>query len=556
MATQSQTTEAKSGVRSKPKVKPAVVVEQLPDELAGLALVAGGPVAAGGADTIDAQAALLGDRRFQTAQRQALAAQIGRVQGNRHLQRVVASIQGRGKAAPYRLSASRASTGSVGGALMNRDSNAQLASAATQTRHDVVQRDNEREVALGFETQGNKVTVSLEGDFPVGPPIKLKYITAKVFCKFGGKFEVELPDGPEPQPGENPPPTKEAKIGQGAAREVAYKYALRAWDKKKDGLANDSLESIDIVPSLGAKGGSESESGFGIAVVVKFGGCAEASGKLTIVKLTEPKDTGGIPLPFDVQGPSLEGEGKLEIPAAKDVPVDKYKLTGSGIFGLKVVAVPNKGEILLYAMKKLAPRILLRFGLTAFQAARNIMSSGPAMIAFLGAYITIKATLATLEEGAEERRVVREAEAACDGFYTGFMTGLGVPMFDGLPHWHAYGLNQASAALRVQVAKIQSHPLFAWAKFTAAELLTAMRQGIAANPKPFKELAESNQWKIKSLYIKRWRDSLTGFQRFFTKTESAEERIKVGLGFKMHEELPEPIDPPPAPPVEPVPSGG
>ncbi len=42
--------------------------------------------------TVEVQAARLGDLRLQTVQRQALAAQIGRVQGNRHLQRMITSI--------------------------------------------------------------------------------------------------------------------------------------------------------------------------------------------------------------------------------------------------------------------------------------------------------------------------------------------------------------------------------------------------------------------------------------------------------------------------------
>jgi hypothetical protein len=47
------------------------------------------PLAAAEGESIEDQAALLNDTRFQAAQRQALAAQIGQVQGNQHLQRVI-----------------------------------------------------------------------------------------------------------------------------------------------------------------------------------------------------------------------------------------------------------------------------------------------------------------------------------------------------------------------------------------------------------------------------------------------------------------------------------
>ena len=59
--------------------------EELTPELADLPRLPGGPMANTGDGTIQAQAARLGDPRLQTAQRQDLAAQIGRVQGNQHL---------------------------------------------------------------------------------------------------------------------------------------------------------------------------------------------------------------------------------------------------------------------------------------------------------------------------------------------------------------------------------------------------------------------------------------------------------------------------------------
>ena len=81
MAKQNQAAETKSDKKSRAKVKP-IVIEELTDDLAGLAQLPGGPIAAAGDGTIQAQAGRLGDPRLQTAQRQALAAQIGRVQGN------------------------------------------------------------------------------------------------------------------------------------------------------------------------------------------------------------------------------------------------------------------------------------------------------------------------------------------------------------------------------------------------------------------------------------------------------------------------------------------
>ena len=60
----------------------------------GQNLLPGGVVGAGSGGTVEAQAARLGDARLPTVQRRALVVQIGRSQGNRHLQRVMASLSG------------------------------------------------------------------------------------------------------------------------------------------------------------------------------------------------------------------------------------------------------------------------------------------------------------------------------------------------------------------------------------------------------------------------------------------------------------------------------
>ncbi|MEW5958058.1 MAG: hypothetical protein AB1801_10065 [Chloroflexota bacterium] len=96
MPKQNRAAETKSDQKSRPKLKPSLV-EELTDDVAGLAQLPGSPVAAVGDGTIQTQAAWLGNPRLQNTQRQAMAAQIGRVQGNGQLQRVVASMKGEGE---------------------------------------------------------------------------------------------------------------------------------------------------------------------------------------------------------------------------------------------------------------------------------------------------------------------------------------------------------------------------------------------------------------------------------------------------------------------------
>lgn len=98
MAKQNQAADTKSEKKRRPQVEPVAVAEPS-GELAGLAVLPGGPLAAAGDGTIQGQSARLDDPRLHSAQRQALAAQIGLVQGNGHLRRVIAQAGRRTRAA-------------------------------------------------------------------------------------------------------------------------------------------------------------------------------------------------------------------------------------------------------------------------------------------------------------------------------------------------------------------------------------------------------------------------------------------------------------------------
>jgi len=75
--------------------KPAVLPEQA-NEFAGVVVLPEGLLGANGDGRIDGQAARLADPRLQTAQRLAIAGQIGKVQGNLHLQHVLQATTHKG----------------------------------------------------------------------------------------------------------------------------------------------------------------------------------------------------------------------------------------------------------------------------------------------------------------------------------------------------------------------------------------------------------------------------------------------------------------------------
>jgi hypothetical protein len=91
MTKQTQPAESERAKKQKPQVEavePQATSENLPQ-----GLLLGSFQAAGRNGSIEGQRALLKDRPWQDAQRQAFAAQISRVQGNRHLQRLIANVR-------------------------------------------------------------------------------------------------------------------------------------------------------------------------------------------------------------------------------------------------------------------------------------------------------------------------------------------------------------------------------------------------------------------------------------------------------------------------------
>jgi hypothetical protein len=85
-----QTAPSQQDKAGQQKNKPEAVNEPLPEGLAAGALPGG--VMAAGDSSVAGQAARLRDLRFALVQRQAMAAQIGRVAGNHYLQRVVNEV--------------------------------------------------------------------------------------------------------------------------------------------------------------------------------------------------------------------------------------------------------------------------------------------------------------------------------------------------------------------------------------------------------------------------------------------------------------------------------
>lgn len=137
MSKRNRAAKAQPDKKVQPRSK-QTVVEARADDLAGLTQLPGGLIATAAVGTLQAQAAWLGDARFQTIQRQILAVHIGRVQGNQHLQRVVASLGHNEKRASYQPRVvSRPIQASTAPAHVLQGATSQSAEAASSPRREL-----------------------------------------------------------------------------------------------------------------------------------------------------------------------------------------------------------------------------------------------------------------------------------------------------------------------------------------------------------------------------------------------------------------------------------
>jgi hypothetical protein len=175
---------------------------------------------------------------------------------------------------------------------------------------------------------------------------------------------------------------------------------------------------------------------------------------------------------------------------------------------------------------------------TVARAVANIARSGPAMAGIFGAYVTIKATLATLEDAAEERRVGDQIVASTDGYVAGFMAGVGWRMQGGDPAWFADGQGKGAAAKDALVAKVKADPVLAKYDIGPDEVLLHINE---RKDEFHGELYAAVKPQIASLYLKRWRDGLGWATRTFTnEQEGGERRIRTRAGLPDTGALPEP----------------
>jgi hypothetical protein len=404
--------------------------------------------------------------------------------------------------------------------------------------------------AFGTEVEGNEVKISGSAEYTSETKVG-EWGDLEIGGAFGVTGLVDF--GPKKEEKEDAENSAEAK--KGAVGDVALKGAVRWWENEH---SDPILKSVDIVAEAGGKGPEKEKQapgaasyGLGVGVKLSFEGGLEVSGKLTLVKLeskggSDPATGGARTHGFDLEGPELEGEVKNDISLAEIIKGQEgasfgedVKWNGKATFAGKATLKPNKEWLAAQAVER------TRIGAAAGDvgtAVQSILASGPALVGILGAYITIKATLATLEQGDEEKRVANAALAAIEGYETGFMSGIGIEMSGGDPAWHADAKGKGAGAKTAIIAKIQSDPQFKQFSFSEAELAAAIEEGIKGNRDEFlTELHARVKPQIAALYIEKWHESLGWWEKTFTNEEKSGERnIRTRMGISDLGELPKP----------------
>jgi hypothetical protein len=175
----------------------------------------------------------------------------------------------------------------------------------------------------------------------------------------------------------------------------------------------------------------------------------------------------------------------------------------------------------------------------AVTAAGALVGLAAAFGILATAAVVLTPAIATLSEGATERRVGDQIVAATDGYVAGFMNGIGWSMSGGDPAWFADAKAKGAAAKAAMVAKVKADPRLKHFAIGPDEVMLV----IASRREAFhKALYAQVKPQIASLYISRWKESLGRIEKFFNPNieQTGERNIRTRAGLSDRGPLPEP----------------
>jgi hypothetical protein len=511
MPKQNQTVEKHQEKPNQQANSPEIAGEQVADSMNGVGLL-GAVMGAGGDDSVQAQAARLMDRRFLTAQRQAMAMQIGRVGGNKHLQRVMTRIE------------SHNSGPQVAETSPERPVTTPQAQAPVPSPEAPMIQRAGLEGGAGVESgsAGTKVELNLK----LQKEIPMKYAKAKLAPK--GAISATLK--PKKTQAVNAAVTKSTS-GEGAkASYTIYKdQAVAAGSEKFGELAykalGDSGWELDQVDLEEAYTTGEKTS---LSASVKF---TFKNGFSTSVKATMFEQSAA-----SSEFPSFSVEPTLKVGEVTLWENEEAKLDISGSVGLEMKIEPNWTQLIAELSTRAGARALIMqlgrsviTGLTSFLLSSAGLATGAALVA--GSLVMSVIENAEIEECKE---LAREAVQA---YVHGWCVSWGIKGVEGgmqALSFYAMGVGDGNAKLEQAIMKIQNKPDFAPFNFTADEIRPVLLEALAKHEETVYNKVRSNvqDWIYRDFvlnYYQREKDS--AIIPAYTARLNAQ-KVAAGLGLK------------------------
>src|SRR4029078_2220522 len=149
-------------------------------------------------------------------------------------------------------------------------------------------------------------------------------------------------------------------------------------------------------------------------------------------------------------------------------------VTGGLTLDFTFTIEPDAAALALEIAKRWLPKLAGQAVGKVAQTASEVLASWPAMVGAAGAYITVKSTLASLQDASDIKNVANAAQKAVYGYAGGFSSAVGCKDVAGDPAWHAQGAADGQRLLNDQLNKIHGLPQLAQYNFTPDELRGAL----------------------------------------------------------------------------------
>jgi hypothetical protein len=337
----------------------------------------------------------------------------------------------------------------------------------------------------------------------------------------------------------------------GSVADVTSAYPEIAQDAiQRNGDPNSLVEKAELVePTLTGDVDllqKEMNADLSVGVRVKWRGGQESHGTLHVAQaaLTSKGVTGSV----------MSLELRHSIPIVKlQSQWRGLKVSGEVRLDVSLTLTPNWLSIARKVIPRLAQTAVAAAEEGAASEALGGMVAAEAAIvggALLGAYITIKALQASLEDWDDMRKVARAAERAVQGYAGGFSAAMGGKNVDGDANYHAQGAADGARMFKSSVAALVEA---SGNGLTEDEARARIQRFCAANPDKIYDAVYARVYvPIKETFVQGWKSSLTLWQRLFTKIETHELMLRTLMGLKAKQGEDEPSEA--SEPSEPSPS--